>query len=451
MADGAQLTELGALVRGAVGSGGGAGSQADSVAVPAILALTKLVLFGSPARALQVARADGVAAGLEECLRGSGSGGASATDAAAWLVRYVAAHEDAGRALLRGAPELLALSLARLAACAPRAAALEAGISGGGGGGGGAPRSASLCSALLAVLSKFLDGTLSRPERGSREAAEFARGVPVLVALIAHPEASIARAAAVGVSTAAIKIPAAAAVLFRCGGRGVLRAAEALLARVGHEMVRGARGEALHLAMSEAWSVAALINAACEAVVSNKPQLLTTPHADPWAAAAPRLAPGLTAADALLARAEPTAEGGFPSWTGRMPQMDLRIAAGALKLVAAWVPRARRISETAQSGGAAGPAGGFGGGGHHSGDGSGEAAAPRRCCAACGLTPADGARLHRCRGCGAFTGVMYCGNACAREHWVRRGHRKVCEPASAQVKAFKLEGAELFRLEEPER
>jgi hypothetical protein len=53
----------------------------------------------------------------------------------------------------------------------------------------------------------------------------------------------------------------------------------------------------------------------------------------------------------------------------------------------------------------------------------------RRVCAACGRTPADGAQLRRCAGCGRVTGVMYCGDACCRRHWVLLGHREQCEAA----------------------
>ncbi|KIY95184.1 hypothetical protein MNEG_12778, partial [Monoraphidium neglectum] len=52
---------------------------------------------------------------------------------------------------------------------------------------------------------------------------------------------------------------------------------------------------------------------------------------------------------------------------------------------------------------------------------------PSGACAVCGKTPADGAQLRRCAGCGRTTGVMYCGDACCRHHWVRMAHRQQCE------------------------
>jgi hypothetical protein len=53
----------------------------------------------------------------------------------------------------------------------------------------------------------------------------------------------------------------------------------------------------------------------------------------------------------------------------------------------------------------------------------------RKACAVCGMTAADGAQLRRCAGCGLITGVVYCGDACCRRHWVKLGHRRVCERA----------------------
>ena len=86
-----------------------------------------------------------------------------------------------------------------------------------------------------------------------------------------------------------------------------------------------------------------------------------------------------------------------------------------------------------------------------------------RRCAACGASRAGGSssssssssssggrgsaagaerlRLTRCRGCGAVTGVRYCGAACARDHWTRRGHRRQCEAAQAALR----EARELVR------
>ena len=435
------LRVLGAVMRCATGEPSGADG-------PACLLLARVLEYSSAARALQLVRADGVAAGLEAGLRGSMDAKAFA---AVRVMQLAVRHQGAARALLDGAPGLFELVAVRLAACAPLAAALEAGVdiaaaaAAAAAAGDNKALRDELLSLLYQILGSLERNTASGLDPRSREAGALADVVvPVLVALLAHPSAATARSAAAAALVAGIKLPAAAAVLFRCGGRGVLRAAEALLSQAARKLEGGTDSEQLGDGRADARTAAAMVTVACQAAIMAEAQLLTTPVAEPWAAAAPRLAPRFRSTQRLIHQA--AAAGGDDNGADCRP-MELPVAAEALELIAAWVPRARRVAaEAAQSGCAAGPAG-FDGSSNGAGGDSDVAAAPRRCCAACGCTPADGARLHRCRGCGAFTGVMYCGDACAREHWVRRGHRKVCEPASAQVRAVIAEAKELFHPE----
>jgi hypothetical protein len=60
-------------------------------------------------------------------------------------------------------------------------------------------------------------------------------------------------------------------------------------------------------------------------------------------------------------------------------------------------------------------------------------AAAQRRCTVCARTATDGAALRRCRGCGSLTGVRYCSMECCRTHWVKQGHRAVCEAAQRQL------------------
>ena len=448
--DDRQLRAIGEFLCGGSGGGSGGGScggsgsesgravPAAGATIVALRALGALLQGASTERALRVVRAKGVAPGLAARLRG---GDAVAVWEAARVCALAAAREDAARALLDGAPGLVALAAAHLAACAPRAAALEAGAPV-----GAARRSAEppgLCAVLLTMLTHMaLNHTLFAPEAGDL-AAQL---VPTLVALLALPDADGARiAAALGAQVAAA-VPAAALQFFRLGGRGLLRGVEALLARVERALGRRAKGQRSLAGSPDAWSPAVLVATSCQAALAAKRQLLAAPCAAPWAAAAPRLLPRLAAVLELLERRAAAPGGG--GYGGANTLNEVRTATAALQLLAAWLPRARRMAEAAhQSSGAAGSgrsssSGSSGGSGN--GSGSISVVALRRCCAACGRNPADGARLHRCRGCGPFTGVMYCDNACAREHWVRRGHRTVCEPVAEQLILMQQQSDALF-------
>ena len=437
-----QLRTVGELLHSC--SSGDAGSEAGELARMSLLALIAFLEEAAPARALQVVRADGVAGGLEAALR---SGNADTAFVAAWTLQYAARHAEAARALLRGAPGLVELALARLAACAPRAAALEAGVD----------VVAVRCYACGNGLGTGLVGFFTIVAHhgilfghGGRELAPLL--VPTLAALLAHPESDVAlgtvRLLAVLCATQGRlgAVTHCSVQLFELGGRGVIRGIERQLASVARELSdSGANGSRRQRATENAILASALAFYACDAALSGKRQLLTAPAAEAWVAAAPRLVAQIAGAQRGVEQAGAAAAGagGVDNWlrsgAGSMFGTGnwLRSGAGSmfgtdvakLRLVAAWVPKARRIAETARSSGAAGPGGGGGG-----------EAPLERCCAACGRSrAADGARLRRCRGCGAFTGVMYCGDACAREHWVRRGHRRVCEPASAQLRSLKEE------------
>ena len=443
MPDEAQLRALGAVLR----CSGGSGVESSNAARMGLFALE--VLFeASPARALQVAPADGVAAGLEACLRSSNVDVALGASEA---FRVAAPHAEAARALLRGAPGLLELALARLTACAPRAAALEAGVD------TAAARGFASSEGLCVPLIKALCDIHGHHDRLGREATATAAAiVPALVALCAHHDAEIARAAARMGLAVALSRAEAAARLFELGARGAIRGVAAELSWVEHELAAGgAAGRRPRAAVEEAVAAAGIAASACEAALVEQPKLLGAPAAEAWAAAAPLLLPRLASVQRALeqaAAAGGSGDDGNGSGSGTLSSWQWRdgrkfscadvvtmhaSAAKALQLLAEWVPRARRIAQEARSSGAAGPGGCSSGGG-----GGGET--PRRCCAVCGRSrAADGARLRRCRGCGAFTGVMYCGDACAREHWVRRGHRRVCEPASAQLAALKKQAAAL--------
>ena len=400
--------------------------------------MTLLEDGAGPARSLQVARADGVAAGLEACLRSSN---VDTAFAACGAIYGIVQDSEAMRALLHGAPGVVDLAAARLAACAPRAAAREAGVDAGAG--RGFPGHAALCEPLIDVLiSVARHSCLLAPGPLVPQLAPLLRLlVPTLVALFVHPDAEAACVAARHAAAAAFSHPLAASRLFRLGGRGVLPAVEARLSLAARELSGGgALSGRAQAATDDAMTAAGITSEACRTVLTTELKLLTTPAAEAWATAAPRLLPRLASVQRSFEQAAAAGGGDFSTW--RWPDgrpfsfADIASvhasATRALRVLSAWVPRARRIAETARSSGAAGP------GGCSSGGGSG--AALQRCCAACGRSrAADGARLRRCRGCGAFTGVMYCGDACAREHWVRRGHRRVCEPASAQLEALELE------------
>ena len=431
LADERQLRALAAAL-----GGGGKGSAA---AAPALLALRVLLEGAAVPRALQVARAQGVAAGLEACLR---SDDIDVATSAACTMRDATQHADAARALLAGAPGLVALAAARLAACAPRAAALEAGVDAGAARGfAGRP---GMCWPLLALLTRLSLSDALFSDEAARPPAQL---VPAIVAAFALRDADIAESAAALAAHAADSSPAAALQLFTRGDRGALRGVEAALALAERDMKALAAGKRpWKKCCGAVWWTAALVTAACEAGLTMRPQLLASPGAAAWAAAAPWLAARLAAllraiepaAAAVIAVGNPDADDDSGRCMVRKAGR-LRQAGSALQLLWAWVPKVQRAVEAAQRSGPAGPSCGSGG----ASCGVGVAALPR-CCAACGRTPADGARLHRCRGCGPLTGVMYCGNACAREHWVRRGHRKVCEPAGALLAQLEEEVEKVF-------
>ena len=469
--DDRQLRALAAFpaARGAGGAARGGAAEAEA----ALTALAALFATGTSARALRVARAEGAAAALDAGLRDAD--GRTATAAARALV-YAIRTGDAQRALLRGAPGLFQAAAARLAACAPPTAAAEAGVrsagvvvggaevgsgvSGGGvsdGGSGGSEEStAALCNALLLVFTKLLSDC--DPELSFGLLAPLA---PALVALLSHADLGTAGKAACA-ATLLARLRAAATrprVLgarrfFDLGGRGLLRGVRAQLAWARRELEAGRRGGEPHNGpAATALYAAALVNTPCLALLACEPKRLCAPSAGAWAAAAPTLVKEMERVARLLERHEAAAGagggrgsgsggGGGGSWMHNFeegdvipeeaePAMELKVAIRALQLIEAWVPEARRATEAARRSGAAGP--GWGGGTCDGGGGGGPPPQQRRRCAACGRTRADGARLRRCRGCGALTGVMYCGAECAREHWVRRGHRRVCEPAARRL------------------
>ena len=449
LADERQLRALVAPISGGASDVAGGGAGAGAAALPALKALSWLLVTASEARALHVARTDGVAAALEAGLRSLEVNVAAAASEAIVLALR---HKPAAHVFLDGVPGLVALAAARLAACAPRAAALAAGVDAAAAGfvgsaSGFGKANQRLCENLISALLCLINHTTMF----SRAAADLvAPTAPALVAALALPDARSAWALA---AAAAVRTPEAGLRLFKLGGRGVLRSVDIQLLRLERELEGGAGAvPALEDARLSTWNAAVVDDAACKAVVSRKPRLLAAPEAEPWAAAAPRLGARLlavqrllepaAAAEAAAAAAEAAAageDGGNADDDGdrrgsNSSDATIKLVAtvktskAGLDLLAAWVPRARRVAEAAAQ--------------RQDSDGGGTPA-QRRCCAACGRTRADGARLHRCRGCGPLTGVMYCSAACAREHWVRRGHRKVCEPASAQLKQLQQEADEV--------
>ena len=408
----------------------GAGGDAAKVAFTALGALLN---EASPAYALHVARADGVAAAL---LAGIGSApDAHALAPAAKALELAVQHPGAARVLVERAPGLARAATTSLAACA---AALKAG--------GAAdlhtPAGASLVDALVKI------SMLRAP--GSAEARAIVEPVvPATVAMLARPTEAVDAAAMVRLTAmvvaAAAPGSAAAAKVFAGAGSEMLAILLKLLACAAADLrLRGGDPGARAAALSNAWCAGALIGAACRAGLA-EPKLLATEGAMAWAAHAELLAGELgTLLEAVEANDDGGGGSGCSGCSGGVgvgvgvgvgdnvvassddAARALRVAVALLPLVKKWRALARdsAIRRQAACCAAAWDSGG-----------SLPAMLKRRRCAACGRTPADGARLHRCRGCGPLTAVMYCGNACAREHWVRGGHRKVCEPASAQLDA----------------
>ena len=255
--------------------------------------------------------------------------------------------------------------------------------------------------------------------------------VPALIALAAHACGRVARLARQNLALAIgyNAVPRARARFFDLAERGAIRAAEAAL----RDVLRPGRSRRFVSDDQAAPTIGMQIDCTLLAVIRESPKRLGGAPAAAWAAAAPRL-------DALLKELGESADSDDSDDLSDGDRHQLRwvVERGrkALALLVQWAPKARQAAEDAA----------WCHGGtrcswsiEDGGDSIVEVVPPpmQRCCASCGRTPANGARLHRCRGCGAFTGVMYCDNACARGHWLWGGHRAVCEPVSAQLRELK--------------
>ena len=436
-------------------------APAGSVASVKIVmwALGALCFEASAARAAQLARAKDALLALEACLS---SDIPSLALAAATAFSAAACSRAAVSMLLERAAGVFGTAAARLAASAPRAAAAEAGlrrelIA------AGLPADSDLCCHLLGAATNAIIGC------NGLALDPHLQLLPACVALLSHPDAAVARAAA-------------APLLYSmgCPKRERMQAQQQLLALTERGLLRGI-GAALLAAPTDpdcridgfytqsmiAGAVACLLQFPLDAA----PERLAGAAAAAWAAAAPRLIELLSGShfectwDHLSSVAAANAAQGYSPSAGSgggggsggadggaqhdsVYGLCTRIgydvwskenyaalgdwpckATAMLELMMRWVPRARRIVEAAQGTSSGSPT-------------------QRLCrsCAACGRMRADGVRLRRCRGCGPLTGVMYCGAECAREHWVRRGHRGVCEPASAQLKQLREEVFAVWRV-----
>ena len=459
-----QLRELAALV----------GSPTRVIADGALLvAFNLLSESDSHARRAQLVRADGMAAAVAARLRIGGD--ARLAMMAADVVREVALVQEGRAELLARAPGVLEAAAAWFALPAPRAAAELAGFD---------------VDAIAAAAADCGDSASTKPGPAERKQVAYVLLdlvanrqvllaqqpdallaaappclVPALVALMAHDDPLFAsRASSILLFIVNRElVPRAGRRFFELADRGALRGVEAELQRA--EARLRAASVATASEIGTATHPAALIAHTLALLLGVWPKRLGSGAAAAWAAAAPRL-------DALVAE---VARG-----IDNVPRVFLDDATRAkmgknvhdarvvLATLLEWQPKARQAAAHAARGDAgSGSSGGgtsrssnsssdgsgsSGCGGSDSGassagssgsgsssDGGGNGVVPllRRCCAACGRAPADGARLHRCRGCGPLTGVMYCGKACAREHWVRHGHRSVCEPASAQLRELR--------------
>ena len=473
--------QLPALCAFARGSNGGAVEAA-------LTALAKLLAGASDARALQVVRAEGVAAALEAAMC---SGNPNIAQAAVDVLNKAFLSAAAIGALLERPTPLVALIVARVAACAPRAAAAEAGAVFG----VGIPAERRFCVTGLAALSSLIR---HEPEVAFDPRLQV---IPTAVALLSHADAGLARQAMGVVAMAAPYIEPARALL-ALTERGLLRGVEALLRPPRAAAHRGDLGGAEDIASSILQLMACYFLHAPKRVASGGGPVRA------WAAAAPRLIELLTSlergraagdVDAGAGAEGATGSGAADSSSGGGAFMEASEARAALKLLLGWAAVARvwrkegsaigadllrsaaasrRISESSSDGAGSssdgtgsssdgagsslgsmcdGPSGSSGSGSDSETDadtdtdgdgdeagGSATTTSQWRCCAACGRTRAGGARLRRCRGCGALTGIMYCCDACAREHWVRRGHRGVCGQASRQLKALQEMAASLL-------
>ena len=161
-------------------------------------------------------------------------------------------------------------------------------------------------------------------------------------------------------------------------------------------------------------------------------------HAKRWAhAAAAALAAAAVDAAAQPARppplpAEPSADSileGTVSGESWLLGVALLLVGAGIKVAAPFGERRCAACGAARAGGSSGSgAGAAAGGGATSAGGAGATTSA-------GGVGKDTLRLTRCRGCGDITRVRYCGAACARDHWVRGGHRAQCEAAQEALRA----------------
>ena len=424
------LRELAALVAG----------PRPQVARGALRAVVELVFDDAPARRLEVARADGMAAALAARLRSCAAPELPKLSSSA--MAELSKAPAAARELLERAPGVVAAAAEHFALAAPRAAAERAGVD------VAAVAAAARAAAaadepqpsqsvradtaanLLITLKNALVPDPNAPLALEPElpgAPPYF--LPALAALAAHSDGDgdLGRSALQLLSQIVSRaiVPRATLRFFDLGARGGLVGVEAALRDVVAQPT-SKDGDSPLDGVGTAMAVFLLIFATLGAVLHHSPKRLGGAAGAAWAAAAARLKAYAEAATESVKTLPPSI---FDAKARAEADQSLDAALAALTLVAEWAPKARQAAATAAAASAA--QSGAGGGGDN---GSSTAETRKRCCAACGRTRADGARLHRCRGCGAFTGVMYCGAACAREHWVRGGHRKVCEPAAAQLR-----------------
>ena len=437
-----QLRELAALV----------GHRDAFVASAALWAAHALVTYTpSPARSVQLARAEGMAAALEARLRGSFAAHDKIIELTGLLLNNLGATAlTAGHDLLSRAPGFVAAIAEVAALSAPREAAERAGVD------VGAVAAAAMDStwrrAAPDVRAQLLKNLLQfllharRVLEGDAEAPPTPPYLaPALVALAAcgDGDASVLALQNLGHIVMRSLVPRADVLFFDLAARGAAAGVGAALKAALERLCVDPGQNDWHPARVALTTCMLLSRALCGAL-GRSPKRAGGAAAAAWVAAAPRLRQHVQLLEERVRR--------LPDYA-RMPGPVDRLAAElgkvreTLELLTQWAAAAARSYGGAGSGGGSGgggsggqnDGGGSGGGGGKSDGGSGGGAvAPLhlRCCAACGRTRADGAQLYRCRGCGALTGVMYCGAACAREHWVRGGHRKVCEPASAQLQTF---------------
>ena len=416
-----QLRELAALV----------GSPDRHFASAALM--TALALFGaeSPARGVQLARADGLAAAVVAHLRGSNDAAAMASD----LLSRMTGTPEAAHKLLARVPVFVAAAGEVFALSVPSAAARLAGVDVDAVAAAAGRRPALVIPAgVLHALLHAMTNVVRAAERGAPRQSALAAAMPpcylpALVALAAHGDPELSAGAAkhlCQIAANAALVPRAFLCFFDCaapGGHG-LRGVEAALQKATARL----RTKALRNARTHAAAVTALILFVCvtlQMMLRKSPKRLGGAAAAAWVVAAPQLEAIAAQAVGSVKILPPSA---IDSQERAQADSNLAILKAGLALLVKWAARAQQVAASATQGGADAMS---------SSSGQGGAPVQQRCCAACGRARADGARLHRCRGCGALTGVMYCGDACARAHWVRGGHRKVCEPASAELKELR--------------